>query len=87
MLEMKEIVIEKRSMLCECKMKWFNEWIEKKSFKEEIVDVCDYNERIEGKFVKRVNNGKFNCDDFKNKRIKENNKKKVEMKGGNVKLI
>lgn len=61
MLELKELVIDTRTLLCDCKLKWFPAWLETTSFKADIIAVCAYPERLEGKFVTRVHPGNFTC--------------------------
>jgi hypothetical protein len=61
MLELKELIIDTRSLLCDCKLKWFPAWLETTSFKADIIAVCAYPERLEGKFVTRVHPSNFTC--------------------------
>lgn len=61
MSELKELLIDTRSLLCDCKLKWFPAWLETANFKTHVIAVCAYPERLEGKYVTRVHPGNFTC--------------------------
>ena len=59
--ELKELVFNTTSLLCDCKLKWLPSWLQKTTYQFPLVAVCAYPNWLKGKSVMQVPASNFSC--------------------------
>lgn len=86
MISLRELLITSKSLLCDCNLKWFHNWLERKSV---ILGkpVCNYPVWLRGKYLLDLGVNNFTCNDSpKPKIIEEPPHKLLAIRGTNLTL-
>ncbi|XP_050314438.1 leucine-rich repeats and immunoglobulin-like domains protein 3 [Anthonomus grandis grandis] len=83
--QLKQLIINSQSMLCDCNLKWFLEWIKSKKF--DVQASCVYPLALQGQSISAISMANLTCDELPKPRlIDEPPLEIMALKGANVTL-
>ncbi|XP_015198250.2 leucine-rich repeats and immunoglobulin-like domains protein 2 isoform X1 [Lepisosteus oculatus] len=85
-LRLKELLLNTSSLLCDCQLKWFGQWLIDSGFQQSAMAVCAHPASLAGRSVLTVNLEDFVCDDFPKPQITAHPETSVVLRGSNVTL-
>lgn len=85
MPQLKDLIINTTSLLCDCNLRWFLDWINLKEMKVQAV-VCAHPEGLRGQSLLNVTSN-LTCDETQPRLIEEPDPAIMALKGGNVSLV
>ncbi|XP_023230322.1 leucine-rich repeats and immunoglobulin-like domains protein 3 [Centruroides sculpturatus] len=84
---LQELRFNSSSLLCDCSLQWFREWLELFKFQQSVIANCNHPEWLKNKSVIEVNSKNFTCDDFPKPYITEHPQTQVALKDDNITLV
>ncbi|KAK1166835.1 leucine-rich repeats and immunoglobulin-like domains protein 3 [Acipenser oxyrinchus oxyrinchus] len=87
MKKLKELHLNTSSLLCDCQLKWFLQWVADNQFQPFINASCAHPQLLKGKSIFIVNQEDFVCDDFPKPQITVQPETQSAIKGYNVSFV
>ncbi|KAF4532659.1 hypothetical protein B566_EDAN009842 [Ephemera danica] len=88
MKQLSKLDMNSSSLLCDCNLKWFPEWLQRSGYTEYVVARCAHPPRLKGRLLSEIDADNFTCNDFPKPRIIEEPDKTLKaLKGDNVTLV
>ncbi|XP_028652353.1 leucine-rich repeats and immunoglobulin-like domains protein 2 [Erpetoichthys calabaricus] len=85
-MNLKEILMNTSSLLCDCQLAWLRQWLVENNFQESVVAVCAHPVGLAGSSILDVKTEALICDDFPKPLIVVHPETAVALKGSNVTL-
>ncbi|XP_069489459.1 leucine-rich repeats and immunoglobulin-like domains protein 2 [Ambystoma mexicanum] len=85
-IELQQLLLNTSSLLCDCQMKWFLQWLIDSKLQHSVKVCCAHPERLAGQSIFNVSPEDFVCDDFPKPQIRLHPETTVALKGMNVTL-
>ncbi|XP_044741546.1 leucine-rich repeats and immunoglobulin-like domains protein 3 [Chrysoperla carnea] len=82
---LQNLVMNTSSLLCDCNLQWFSQWLRKSKFLS-IEALCAYPEHLHGKSLIQLSDANFTCGDSPKPYLIEGPETKMTLKGENVSL-
>ncbi|XP_077337682.1 leucine-rich repeats and immunoglobulin-like domains protein 2 [Lithobates pipiens] len=86
-VKLQELNLNTSSLLCDCQLKWFPQWLIDSGFQHSVNVSCAHPDWLSGRSLLGVDAGDFICDNFPKPQIKLHPETTVALKGMNVTLI
>ncbi|PIO28584.1 hypothetical protein AB205_0136990, partial [Aquarana catesbeiana] len=86
-VKLQELNLNTSSLLCDCQLKWFPQWLIDSGFQHSVNVSCAHPDWLSGRSLLSVDAGDFICDNFPKPQIKLHPETTVALKGMNVTLI
>ncbi|XP_029428824.1 leucine-rich repeats and immunoglobulin-like domains protein 2 [Rhinatrema bivittatum] len=83
-LQLHELLLNTSSLLCDCQIKWFHQWLANSSMRQTVTANCAHPDWLTGQGLLRVNSEDLVCDDFPKPQIRVHPKTTIALKGMNV---
>ncbi|XP_062960499.1 leucine-rich repeats and immunoglobulin-like domains protein 2 isoform X1 [Cynocephalus volans] len=83
---LKELILNTSSLLCDCHLKWFLQWLVDNNFERSVNVSCAHPEWLAGQSILNVDLKDFVCDDFLKPQIRIHPETIVALRGMNVTL-
>ncbi|MGH0173477.1 UNVERIFIED_CONTAM: hypothetical protein FKN15_065677 [Acipenser sinensis] len=87
MKKLQELHLNTSSLLCDCQLKWFLQWVADNQFQPFINASCAHPQLLKGKSIFIVNQEDFVCDDFPKPQITVQPDTQSAIKGYNVSFV
>ncbi|XP_033880708.3 leucine-rich repeats and immunoglobulin-like domains protein 3 [Acipenser ruthenus] len=87
MKKLQELHLNTSSLLCDCQLKWFLQWVADNQFQPFINASCAHPQLLKGKSIFVVNQEDFVCDDFPKPQITVQPETQSAIKGYNVSFV
>uniref|UniRef100_A0A8C5X2B0 Leucine rich repeats and immunoglobulin like domains 2 n=1 Tax=Malurus cyaneus samueli TaxID=2593467 RepID=A0A8C5X2B0_9PASS len=85
--ELKELVLNTSSLLCDCQLKWLPQWLSESHLLQAINVTCAHPEWLAGQSLLSVDPDDFVCDNFPKPQIRVHPETTVALRGSNVTLM
>ncbi|XP_078500562.1 leucine-rich repeats and immunoglobulin-like domains protein 2 [Lissotriton helveticus] len=85
-IDLQQFKLNTSSLLCDCQMKWFLQWLVDGKLQHSVKVICAHPERLAGHSIFGVSLDDFVCDDFPKPQIRLHPETTVALKGMNVTL-
>ncbi|XP_076862555.1 leucine-rich repeats and immunoglobulin-like domains protein 3 [Brachyhypopomus gauderio] len=87
MKKLEELHLNTSSLLCDCQLKWFPQWVAEHAFLPLVNASCAHPQQLKSKSVFDVNHAEFVCDDFPKPQITMQPETQSAIKGTNVSFV
>uniref|UniRef100_A0AAY4EIH8 Ig-like domain-containing protein n=1 Tax=Denticeps clupeoides TaxID=299321 RepID=A0AAY4EIH8_9TELE len=87
MKRLSELHLNTSSLLCDCQLKWFPQWVAEHTFLPLVNASCAHPQMLKGKNVFVVSQEEFVCDDFPKPQITLQPETQSAIKGSNVTFV
>ncbi|XP_030623053.1 leucine-rich repeats and immunoglobulin-like domains protein 3 [Chanos chanos] len=87
MKKLVELHLNTSSLLCDCQLKWFPQWVAEHAFLPLVNASCAHPQLLKGKSVFTVSQEEFVCDDFPKPQITVQPETQSAIKGTNVTFV
>ncbi|XP_072528739.1 leucine-rich repeats and immunoglobulin-like domains protein 3 [Salminus brasiliensis] len=87
MKKLEELHLNTSSLLCDCQLKWFPQWVAEHAFQHLVNASCAHPQLLKAKSVFTVSQDEFVCDDFPKPQITVQPETQSAIKGTNVTFV
>uniref|UniRef100_A0A8B9J5G7 Ig-like domain-containing protein n=1 Tax=Astyanax mexicanus TaxID=7994 RepID=A0A8B9J5G7_ASTMX len=87
MKKLEELLLNTSSLLCDCQLKWFPQWVAEHAFQPLVNASCAHPQLLKAKSVFAVSQDEFVCDDFPKPQITVQPETQSAIKGTNVTFV
>ncbi|KAK1789528.1 hypothetical protein P4O66_015446 [Electrophorus voltai] len=87
MKKLEELRLNTSSLLCDCQLKWFPQWVAEHAFLPLVNASCAHPQPLKAKSVFAMNHDEFVCDDFPKPQITVQPETQSAIKGTNVSFV
>ncbi|XP_038596107.1 leucine-rich repeats and immunoglobulin-like domains protein 3 [Tachyglossus aculeatus] len=87
MKKLQELHLNTSSLLCDCQLKWFPQWVAENNFQSFVIGSCAHPQLLKGRSIFAVSPDGFVCDDFPKPQITVQPETQSAIKGSNLSFI